>query len=278
MIPGVYQPGYADALLQVARAHVRSRWPAMNRGSAARRSKRRSRTSSGSMRVLRPRHDGGQRSVEIQIEAPTVTRCGSLNLGRQLATLIPASVKPTATRTPNGRYCSAGPARASCACAAGAPLPASRAPFDTRAAISSTANGFTSSASVNSRADAGEAAQNQHAVSIGAAGGELLRDQIHAIVQAADNEEIRQAVQRAHLRDRCTVPCRERRAAIRRFPIALLITLGKRCDLVIKRLVLRYLARGSGRRSARIPAGRDIPGDCSSSRSTARRRSGIPFV
>ena len=46
---------------------------------------------------------------------------------------------------------------------------------------------------------AGELAEDQHAVLVDAAGDELLGDQVHPVVQRADDAELRQPVQRDHL-------------------------------------------------------------------------------
>ena len=74
-------------------------------------------------------------------------------------------------------------------------------------ASSSTANGLTSTASVSSRGT-GEPAQDQDPVLIVAAGHEFLGDQVHPVVQRADDAEPRQPMQRHHL-DLVEVPLLE---------------------------------------------------------------------
>ena len=67
------------------------------------------------------------------------------------------------------------------------------------AANPSTSYGLMMSASRNSSRRAGERAQHQHAVLVVSRRDELFRDEIHPVVQRADDAEIGHAVERDEL-------------------------------------------------------------------------------
>ena len=82
------------------------------------------------------------------------------------------------------------------------------------AAISASATpsmsyGLTTSASRSSRDGAGKAAEEQHARFVVSRGDELLGDQVHPVVKAADVADVRRAVQLEHFR-RLAVPIDQR--------------------------------------------------------------------
>ena len=66
-------------------------------------------------------------------------------------------------------------------------------------AISSMANGIDLQRVGQLAGRAGELAEDQHAVLVGPAGDELLGDQVHPVVQRADDAEVGQPVQGHHL-------------------------------------------------------------------------------
>ena len=73
------------------------------------------------------------------------------------------------------------------------------APARSRCAVSSTSYGLTISASTNSREAPANVLRIEHAILVVARSDELLRDQVHAVVQAVDDAEIAGAVQLEHL-------------------------------------------------------------------------------